>query len=62
MWRHVLVSTHACGSESLVVSWGTGEDAPVEVLETRMRRRPTPSRHRPTSGAIIAALLEISHQ
>jgi hypothetical protein len=37
---------------------GTGEDAPVEVLETRMRRRPTASRHRLTSETIIAVLLE----
>jgi hypothetical protein len=31
--------------------------APVEVLETRMRRRPTASRHRLTSETIIAVLL-----
>jgi hypothetical protein len=37
---------------------GTGEDAPVEVLETHARRRPKASRHRPTSEAIIAMLLE----
>ena len=32
----------------------TGEDAPVEALETRTRRRPKSSRHRLTSEAIIA--------
>jgi hypothetical protein len=37
---------------------GAGEDAPVEVLETRTRRRPKASRHRLTSEAIIAILLE----
>ncbi|MDQ4109412.1 MAG: hypothetical protein M3138_11530, partial [Actinomycetota bacterium] len=37
----------------------TGEDASVEVLETRPRRRPKASRHRLTSGTIIAVLLEI---
>jgi hypothetical protein len=40
------------------VSGGTGEDAPVEVLETRMRRPPKVSRCRLTSDAIIAALFE----
>jgi hypothetical protein len=37
---------------------GTREDAPVEVLETRTRGRPKASRHRLTSDAIIAGLLE----
>lgn len=37
---------------------GTGEDAPVEVLEPRSRRWPKASRHRPTSEAIISVLLE----
>jgi hypothetical protein len=38
---------------------GTREDAPVEVLETRARRRPKALRHWPTSEAIIAMLLEL---
>jgi hypothetical protein len=38
---------------------GAGEDAPVEVLETRMRSGPKASRHRLTSEAIIAVLLEV---
>jgi hypothetical protein len=33
----------------------------VEVLETRMRRRPKASRHLLTSEAIIAVLLEFPH-
>jgi hypothetical protein len=37
---------------------GTGEDAPVEVLATRTRRRPKASHNRLTSEAIIAVLLE----
>jgi hypothetical protein len=47
----------AHGSESLAVFRGNGEDAPVEVLETRTRRRPA-SHHRLTNEAIIAVLLE----
>jgi hypothetical protein len=35
---------------------GTGEDAPVEMLE--IRTRPKASRHRLTSDATIAVLLE----
>jgi hypothetical protein len=50
--------TRAYGSESLALSRGTGEDAPVEVLETRTLRRPKASRHRLTPEAIIAVLLE----
>jgi hypothetical protein len=38
---------------------GTGEDAPVEVLETRTRRRSKAARHRATSETIIAVLLEL---
>jgi hypothetical protein len=37
---------------------GTSEDAAVEVLEARTRRRRTASRHRPAPEAIKAVLVE----
>jgi hypothetical protein len=37
---------------------GTGEDAPVEVLETRTRRRRKASRHRSAPEAIAAVLVK----
>jgi hypothetical protein len=49
----------AHGSESLVVSKGNGEDAPVEVLDTRTRERPEASGYQPTSEAVVAVLLEL---
>src|SRR6266545_6666858 len=36
----------------------TGEDAPVEVLETRTRRRRKAPRHRPAPEAITVVLVE----
>ena len=44
----------------LVVPWGNGEDARVEVLESRTGGRPTASGHGQTSGATIAMLLELA--
>jgi hypothetical protein len=45
-------------SESVAVSRGTGEDAPVEVPETRTRNEPDEARHRLTSEPMIAERLE----
>jgi hypothetical protein len=45
-------------SKRLSYPAGTGEDAPVEVPDTRTRGGRTTSRHRPASEAINAVLVE----
>jgi hypothetical protein len=48
----------AYGSDHLPSPAETGEDAPVEVLETRTRRRRKAPRHRPAPEAITMVLVE----
>lgn len=64
LWRSRGVSTlfrRTCARRLGIACRRQGERVkmpPVEVLETRTRRRPTASRHRPAPEAITAVLVE----